>query len=736
MATPGMIVELSVDGHPPSLFRVARFEGEERLSSPGALTVDANTEQAVDPDELVDRRAELTVELWGTKRRFQGIVTEADLEMVREDVFAVRVTIAPKLAVLDLGRSSRIFQEQSVKEIVSAVLHDSGVERAAWKLSETHPKRAFVAQHQESDLAFLGRLLSEEGIGFAVTGGEDGEEISLFDDSTRASPIDGETTLYDRTAVQAATEAVWEVSERRRTASDAVVLKDYDLRRPQVDLTAKKEAPDASGREIYLHPGGYAEEPEGKRRARACLEAIRAGTHGFHGRASCLRLAPGRTFTMQASPDASANCDHFVVAVRHRGFTQEPRTGSTWAYENEFDSIRADMPWRPSLQPSGPVRGPQVAAVTAPPGQEIHCDEYGRVKVRFLWERRGPADDRSSQWLRVSQIPLGGSLVLPRAGFEVLVDFEQGDLDRPFVAGHLYNGESKPPYDLPGAKTRSSFQSATTSGGGGANELRFEDSAGSEEILLNASKDLSVSAHDDASATVGNDRKASIGASRKLVVGQDHLANVKADRKLTVAANLDLKVTANLTDGVGGSESVSVGGMRKVDVGGDKVGSIKGSFARKVGALQATTAIIGVQRKTVGSSEMNVAAAWAEMVAGSRKSDCGGNRTETTGAVKVVKAKQMKVSAGTNLVVTVAGALSTKAGGSRSDSAGRALALSSGAGLSVKAQTILIEAKKALLVRAGSVSFVLLSAGLVLVKAKEIDLRGVKKLAQVIHQSN
>jgi len=558
----------------------------------------------------------------------------------------------------------------------------------------------------------------------------------LFDDTSRAAPIEGESSLYDRAATQAAGEAAWDVAEKRAVVSDAVVIKDYDMRRPGVDLTAKKEAEGAAGREVYLHPGGFLEEPEGKRRARARLEALGAARHRFTGRTSCLRLEPGRSFTLQGCPIGAANADHFLVRVRHRAFTQVAEGGPSWAYENDFESIPAKVPFRPPFETPSPVRGLQLAVVTVPPGQEIHCDDYGRVKVRFLWEKSGPADDRSSHWLRVAQLALGGSLVLPRNGFEVLVDFEQGDVDRPFVAGHLYNGESRPPYDLPAGKTRTSFQSATTGGGGGANELRFEDSAGSEEIFFNASKDMSVSAHDAADEAVGNDRKVKVGASRKLVVGQDHAASVKGDRQLDVGANLDLAVTANLSDGVGGSETLSVGGMRKVDVGGDKVDNVKGSFKRKVGALQSTTAIIGLQRKTVGSSDVQVTAAWVEMVAGSRKSECGGTRKETTGAVKLVKAKQVTISAKENLVVTAAGALSTKCGGSRTDAAGKAMLVSAAGGISVKADSIVIEAKNGLELRAGAVKIKLESAGTVTVKAPKIDLRGVKELAQVVHRSN
>ena len=736
MAAVATTVELSIDGQDPSALRVTRFEAQEALSTPGSVAVEAYGERPFDPEDLLHRKAALSIEMWGAARRFQGIVVEADVEMIREDVFRVGMTIAPKLAVLDLGLGSRIFQDQTVKEIVSAVLGDAGIDRLSWRLSAAHPKRAFVLQHQESDLRFCRRLLAEEGIAFALAPTEDGEQVEFFDDSSAVPPIEGETALYDRTVTRGTGEAVWDVREERAVASDAIVLGDYDFRRPRVDLTARREAPQTSGREVYLHPGGFAEESEGKRRSRVRLEAIRAPVHRFTAASNCTRLEPGRAFTMQASANASANVDQFVVSVRHRASVQGRGADAAWVYENDFASIPAAVPFRPLFEGTGPVRGPQLALVTVPPGQEIHCDEYGRVKVRFLWEREGPADDRSSCWMRVSQLALGGSLVLPRSGFEVLVDFEQGDLDRPFVAGHLYNGESKPPYDLPAGKTRSSFQSATTSGSGGANELRFEDSAGSEEIFLNASKDLSISAHDDASESVGNDRKVKVGASRKLVVGQDHFADVKGDRKLTVAAKLDLKVTANVSDGVGGSESVKVSGMRKVDVGGDKTDSVKGSFERKVGALQATTAILGVQRKTVGSSEVNVAAAWAEMMAGTRKSNCGGNRTETTGAVKFVKAKQVKVAADKNLVVTAAGMLSTKCQGSRSDSAGRGLAVTSGGGLSVKAKSIVIEGKQLLALRLGGVNFLLVSGGIVFIKGKEIDLTGVKELVQAIHLSD
>ncbi|HEY1418567.1 MAG TPA: type VI secretion system tip protein TssI/VgrG, partial [Myxococcaceae bacterium] len=557
--------------------------------------------------------------------------------------------------------------------------------------------------------------------------------------STKAAAMEGESTLYDRTAAHLAEvvrEAAWDVRARRAVASDAVVTKDYDLRRPKVDLTAKKEAEESRGREVYLHPGGFLEEAEGKRRARARLEELRRGAFVFEGGTSCTRLQAGRTFSLQSTPHALASIDHLAVRVRHRVFTEGEGDDRIHLYENAFSSIPADVPWRPARKEKPVVRGPQLAVVTAPSGEEIHCDDYGRVKVRFLWDQDGPKDDKSSTWLRVGQVALGGALVLPRHGFEVLVDFEQGDVDRPFVAGHLYNGEAMPPYQLPGDKTRSTFQSATTSGGPGANELRFEDSAGAEEIFFNASKDFVLSAPNDAHETVGNDRTVKVGASRKVTVGQDHRANVASDRKLTVAGSMDVNVAGNLSDGVGGSETVKVGGVRKVEVGGDETTTVKGNLDRKVAALEAVTAIIGLQRTTVGSSTVTVGAAWAELVAGSRKSACGGNRTETTGAVKLVKASGSKVGADGNVTVNAAGAYATKCAGNRTDSGGGPAAITAAGAFSVKAENINIEGKAAVNLIVGSSVISLTAGGIVTVMSSSIKVDGGAVLPQPLHKSN
>ncbi len=731
-----LTAELHVDGLDRLALRVRGFAVEEALSRLQEARVEADALEAVGPEALLDKAATLILEMGETRRTFHGLVIAAGVERMRENAYRVGVVVAPRLWRAGLGRSSRIFQEKSLPDVVKTLLQENGVDRADWKLKETQPAHSFVVQREESDLGFASRLLGEAGIGFAFRQGEESEELVFFDDSTGLPPIDGEATLLDRRATQLDAESAWEVRERRVVTSDAVALKDYDLRRPRLDLSAREETENGTGREVYLHPGGFEELPEGRRRARARLQRLRVAARVFAGRSSCPRLEPGRTFTLQGHPRTSHNVDHLVVAVRHRGLLPAEGEGGSRIYENAFESIPASVPWRPPVEAGEPVRGPQLAFVTCPPGEEIHCDDYGRVKALLNFDRHSPDDDRSSTWMRVGQLALGGAVVLPRKGFEVLVDFELGDVDRPFVAGHLYNGEARPPYALPADRTRSSIQSATTAGGAGANELRFEDTAGREEILLNASRDVSVTVQNDASELVASDQKHAVVGSRTVIVGEDLRANVAKSRKLTVGATQEIKIGGPLSDGVGGAESVTVGATRRLEVGGDKVDEVKGSFRRTVGAIEVVTAIGGVQRNTVGSSSVDVGAAWAELVGGSRMSSCGGNRTESTGALKLIKAKQLKVTAGGNFTALVAGLLSTKCGGGRSDSSGGPLIVTAGGGLSVKADSIVIEARSLLSLVAGSVSITLTAGGTISILAPKIDLRGVEQLSQVMHKSN
>ncbi|MDY7231169.1 type VI secretion system Vgr family protein [Hyalangium rubrum] len=738
MSARRLSLELSLEGFDPSVFRVLKVEATEALSEVCSVQLEAETAELLELDPLLGTKASLWIrfEQDSDDRPFHGVVTEASLEAIRQDAFRLHVVISAPLELLKLGRNSRIFQEKSVQDIVSSVLDEAGLaDGYSWELSEPPAPRLNVVQYNESDYAFVSRLLHAEGIAFAVHNDTDSARILFFDDSTRLKPIPGDNLLTDRDSSSMDEDVIIDLRDRQRMASDQVFLRDYDFKRPASDLSATQSGDGASGREVYAHPGDFLEAGVGRTLSKRLLQRLRVGTRVLRGESSCPRMEPGRTYSVTGHARAEANLDILITRVVHR-VSSEAGADGKGLYSNEVTGIPFEVPYRPVEAPPKPlIGGTQLAFVTGPSGEEIHTDSFGRVKVRFPWDRSGLTDDRSSTWLRVGQLPLSGSMIIPRVEFEILVDFELGDIDRPFVAGHLYNAELGPPYALPGGATRSSIQSATTGGGPGANELRFEDSAGAEEIFFNASKDFTLLVDNDAAMTVANQESCSVGVGNVLSVGGNHYANVSGSRTLSVGANQNVNVGGNYSDGVGGDLSLTIGGARMVKVGGDLAENIAGSLDRTVAALQVVTGIAGYTRKVVGASSTNVGAAWLELAGKSRLVSVSTTFTETIGALKFIKAKQMSVSCGAAYVMT-AGAEQIKCGGSRTDSAKGAVALTAGGGLKVKATNITFSAQTRLVVRGGGCTLELLASGMITIKAPTVIVKNNKVLNQVLHKSN
>ncbi|HYR56300.1 MAG TPA: type VI secretion system tip protein TssI/VgrG [Myxococcaceae bacterium] len=737
MKQRNLIGELAIDGIDPATFRLAEVNVHESLFDGYRVRIEAIAREEVDLPAVLGKRASFAIHLDDqVVRRFHGLILRAGADFAREGLYKLSFELGSRIELLKQGKSSRIFQDMSVVEIVRKVLEEAQLsgKAQAWSVASP-PKREYVVQWNESDFDFIRRLLSEEGIGFSIDNANDQDQIVFFDDSKSLPKISGEAALADRDSTQLKHDTVTDVADCSAGRSDAVMLRDYDFKRPGFDLSSKEKAPRATDREVYQHPGNYVDAKVGKRFAKQTLERLRSGARTIRGSSDCPRLEPGKLFRIENHPRGALNDEYLLISVSHRAHTAGEGDEGAVPYRNDFTAIPKAVPYRPPEIPSPLTPGIQLAFVTCPPGEEIHADDFGRVKVRFPWDRSGTKDDKSSAWLRVGQVPLGGSMVLPRGDFEVIVDFELGDLDRPFVAGHLYNDEKGPPYALPAGKTRSSLQTATTRGGPGANELRFEDSAGKEEIFFNASKDLAIAVENDGSTQVTHNETSKVGVNRTLRVGTTHTAEVVANRTVSVGVSQKVNVGKDLSDSIGGSEKVSVGAVRKVVVGGDHVESCVGPLTRTVGALQAVTTIRGYKREIVGASSNQVGAAWLELMGKNRGSTVGGGRTELVGALKLVKAKQMSVSAGAAMV-TNAAVENVKCGGNRSDSADGALALTAGGGMSVKASNITIEAKDMLVLIAGTCSIKLTSDGTVELTAPTVNLTGVEALSQVQHKSN
>jgi type VI secretion system secreted protein VgrG len=625
---------------------VVEWHAQEAMSRPFELAVELLAAEGVevDPKKVIGKDAMLTIHLDGGDTRYiRGVVAQVRA-WSREDGKGqgYHAQVVPALARLGLVTRSRIFQQQSVTEIVKKVLDDAKVKNKL-SLQGSYGKRDYCVQYRESDLAFVSRLCEEEGIFYFFEHDSDHHVVVFGDNPGAHAPIPGSTDKlpFSPTAGMIANvECVTGISLATSVRPGAVALRDFSFKNPTLDLGATSTAKDGDAAlEIYDYPGEYTTPGLGKALAKVRLEEQQTDVNVAFGSTSCRRLAPGFRFALDEHPTESFNQKYLVREVTHVGRQPEVLLGANPAagpdekspYEASFVAQPGDIPFRPARTTPRPfVQGPQTAVVVGPSGEEIHTDEFGRVKVHFHWDREGKNDEKASCWVRVSQLWAGGgfgTLFLPRIGQEVVVHFLEGDPDRPIIIGRVYNGQNPTPYGLPGSKTQSGVRSNSSTGGGGFNEIMFEDAAGGELVYHQAQKDLKIE--------VKNDKRQHVGGNEGL--------KVDGNRERSVSGNQSLDVGGNDGTSVGGSQTVTIGGNRSTSVSGSRSETIAVSHTERVGAAYTLT----------------VGAAAAVSV--------GGALAETVGAVKsetVAGAKMQQIGAAK--VVTVAGASSEAVGGNRS----------------------------------------------------------------------
>ena len=566
--------------------RVSRFTAKHEAGRPFELEAEVVLGAYVELDDLLGQRATLLFGAAGEEpRAFGGIIEAASVlgsTQLGVDARGTRYVLHVVSPLALLGRSvdSRIFQEKSVRDIVAEVLADHGVEGVEWRLSGEYPPREVCVQYRESALAFVSRLLEEEGIYSFVD--PSGGALVFADDSAAAAPMSGDPVLplRPRSAMLEAEDAIYALGERARVRSGKVVLRDFDFERPKLDMTVTAAAEDRADLELYDYPGGYFDTSVGERFARVRLEAEQVEGHTLEIEAVCPRLAPG--FFISIADAGDVDGDYFVFSAEHayaHAHAEQEGRGEGGRGEGGRYVVRARLlplavPYRAAqVTPAPVIEGPQTAVVVAPEGsppETIHTDKHGRCKVKFHWDRRGKRDDSASCWMRVAQLQTSGSMVLPRIGWEVIVEFLEGNPDRPIVTGRLYNGVYMPPYALPEGKTRTAIKTASTPGGGGANEIRFEDRAGSEEVMMYAQRDMKVAVANNAKKTVGNNETTVVGNNASLTVG----------------SNQTTKITKGSSNTVGADQSVSVGGDRSVEVNAVAALTAHGDAATTVGGNQ------------------------------------------------------------------------------------------------------------------------------------------------------
>ncbi|MBN3344067.1 type VI secretion system tip protein VgrG, partial [Pectobacterium brasiliense] len=552
----GLQFTVKVGALPESTFAVVDFQLSETLNQPFALSLNlASALPGIDFGTVLDQPCELLVWYEGVlQRRVSGIISafaQGDTGFRRT---RYQAEVRPALWRLGLRTNARIFQAQKPEVIIGTLLEESGITDYAFALRYEHAQREYCVQYRESDLAFITRLAAEEGLYFFHEF-EEGKHRVVFADDAGALVKGPE--LFFNLATQGLSEGEYvrrfRYAEAVSTAE--VALKDYSFKTPAYGLLHSKMSGElAHQRESYQHydyPGRFKQDPSGKAFTNYRLDALRANAMTGSGESNAAMLMPGSSFTLTEHPNPTLNAVWQLVAITHSG--QQPQAleeesgGEPTTYSNSFEVISAKSTWRADLPYKPMVDGPQIATVVGPAGEEIYCDEYGRIKLQFPWDRYGASDDQSSCWVRVSQGWAGGQyglIAIPRIGHEVIVSFLEGDPDQPIVTGRTFHATNPSPYPLPANKTRTSLRTSTHKGAG-FNELRFEDQAGQEEVFIHAQKDMNTVVLNNRSTTVTADHTESVGGNQAVSVVKDQSTEIQGQQSIAVTKNRNTVVDDN-----------------------------------------------------------------------------------------------------------------------------------------------------------------------------------------------
>jgi len=576
---PTLHFTFQVDGIADDLFVVRRFEGLESLSDSVFLThscfgfrygIDlASRRQDIKPEQVVDKFAELHIYQDGElKLRVNGVIRNFTQGDIGHHHTFYSVTLVPELERLSLRHNCRIFQFKSSADIVTTLLKEMGIQEVTFSLTRDCEPREFCVQYRETDLEFIHRLAAEEGWVYSFIH-QAGKHQLLFTDSSELFPGKNKPVTFNGTAGGAASGCyVSAFSKQTQAEVSEVSLKDYSFKKPQYsfkqDQFGSNMAYQREGYEHYDFPGRYKNDANGKTFSRVRLEYLRRDAHLASGQSNHCGLRAGMRFDLEEHLNTEMNRSWLVVSITHKGdqpqALEEDATQGATTYHNTFSVIPSTQNWQATPQPKPQVDGPMMAMVVGPEGEEIYCDEYGRVKVHFPWDRYSEGNEHSSCWVRVSQGWAGGQfgmMALPRIGHEVIVDFLNGDPDQPIVTGRTYHAINTPPYPLPDNKTKTVIRSETHQGEG-FNELSFEDQAQNEKVYLHAQKDF-VSE-----------------------VKNDHTTHVKHDKHLTVDNECFRQIKNN--------QHVTIDGECRIKIGQDRTVIVEGSVHDKVGALSALEA--------------------------------------------------------------------------------------------------------------------------------------------------
>ena len=640
-----LVAEFRLEGGSiPADAVVDRYDAIEEISRPFEVNVDFyTTDDSFDVEACVNEALLLkVVDDKARTRFFHGVVDRAQFVKFAHDRFHFRVHLVPALSALAYREDCRIFQDQTTVNVLQVIFGEAGFAAdVEWKLVGDYQPREYQVQYRETTLNFVSRLMEDEGVFYYFRHAASGHTMVIADNEN-AFALDEDGTPGVEFAMGqgllATADPLRKFSRTRSLRTTNVQLRDYDFEKPQLKPEAVLAKPDGWPALYYEYPAGFTKSIEGTRRAKARMRELRRDTDVCHGESGCIGLRIGAPFVVGGVAEGCLTGEFIVTSLRTRGrqanHDARGQLDDVGTCSNEFAAIPDGAPYAPERKAKKPrIRGVQTVVVAGPPGspdQTIHCDNYGRIKVHFFWDRVGQIDDKATCWIRTTQAMMGGSMILPRVGWELSVAFLDGDPDRPFAIGRLYNGESAPPYGLPGAKASGSIKSMSSPGSAGHNEMKMSDSGGSQGHGMTAQKDLNV--------TIGNNKSETIAVDENHNVKVNMATSIGANESLTVGANQAVTVGAVLSQKIGGNQSITIGGADTTNADSNLIEHIAGARSYTIGAMSFTMQN-GIEHTITGNLSRNVGAIQLTASVGSISDNILGNVSETAGAVKVILAK-------------------------------------------------------------------------------------------------
>lgn len=595
-------------------FEVVSFTMTEALSTPFALKLElVSYADDVDFGKLLDQPALFT--LWDGEyalRYVHGIIstfTQGDSGFHRT---RYRALVEPLLARARLRSNWRIFQHKTVPQILELMLKRQGILHFEIRANTDHQVREFCVQAGETDLEFIARLAAEEGFVYRFEHTAEQHKMIITDqvldlgmvsyrpivasDDEAFPGHENETSPSKRRVLYHANGSGdqplpclhrFHYSEQVRTARQ--VQRDYSFTHPAYHLEQSADASDVENQsndyERFDYPGRYKRGVVGAPFTETRIAALRHDARIAEVEGDDPRLQPGLAFVLVGHPREDLNCPWRVASITHTGtqFTslQEEAAGAEQGtrYDHQAVLVPGMSQWRPKPVPKPRIDGPHMATVVGPPGEEIYCDEWGRVKVSFPWDRESANNEFSSCWVRVSQAWAGGSwgsMAIPRVGQDVLVQYVNADPDQPMITGRTYCGNQLPPYDLPEHKTRMTIKSQTHKGDG-FNELRFEDELGREEVFIHAQRDMNTKVGHDERLIIGNDRATKTGRDVLSSTARDEQVDIGRDRRDHVHQDSFTQIDRNELRGIGHASTQTVGTDQHITIGGKQTLIVEGT---------------------------------------------------------------------------------------------------------------------------------------------------------------